>query len=172
MATTCDKCGYRTSEVRSGGAISEKGKRIILRMTGEDDLSRDVLKSETCTVEIPEFGLHLSTNALGGRFTTLEGLLRQVHDEVRDKMPFIVGDSASGTSRARLDELLENIQRVYELKLIPVTIILDDPLGNSYLQNLCAPDEDPAIKVEEYERTFEQNEEFGLNDLKVEDYSA
>lgn len=172
MATTCDKCGYRTNEVRSGGAISEKGKRIILRMTGEDDLSRDVLKSETCTVEIPEIDLHLSTNALGGRFTTLEGLLRQVHDEVRDKTPFIVGDSASCTSRSRLDELLAHIKKIYEAELIPVTIILDDPLGNSYMQNLCAPDEDPAIRVEEYERTFEQNEEFGLNDLKVENYSA
>lgn len=172
MATTCDQCGYKTNEVRSGGAIAGKGKRITLRMTDEDDLGRDVLKSETCTLEIPEIGLHLSTNALGGRFTTLEGLLRQVHDEVQDKTPFIAGDSASDASRSRLGELLESIRKIYELELLPATIILDDPLGNSYLQNLCAPDEDPAITVEEYERTFEQNEEFGLNDIKVENYSA
>jgi zinc finger protein len=53
---------------------------------------------------------------------------------------------------------------------IPFTLILDDPLGNSYLQNPYAPDNDPNMKVEEYERTFEQNEELGLNDIKTEDY--
>ena len=52
----------------------------------------------------------------------------------------------------------------------PFTIILDDPLSNSYLQNIYAPDEDPNMIVEIYERTFEQNEDLGLNDIKVEDY--
>lgn len=50
------------------------------------------------------------------------------------------------------------------------TVILDDPLANSYLQNLYAPDDDPSITVETYERTFEQNEDLGLNDIKLENY--
>jgi zinc finger protein len=49
-------------------------------------------------------------------------------------------------------------------------LILDDPLANSYLQNLYAPDEDPNMTVEWYERSWEQNEELGLNDIKVEGY--
>ncbi len=52
----------------------------------------------------------------------------------------------------------------------PFTIILDDPLANSYIQNLYAPDPDPNMTIEMYERTFEQNEELGLNDIKVEGY--
>ncbi len=52
----------------------------------------------------------------------------------------------------------------------PFTLILDDPLANSYLQNLYAPDPDPNMTIEEYERTWEQNEELGLNDMKVEGY--
>jgi len=44
MATTCDKCGYKSNEVKAGGAISPKGKRITLKMTDEEDLSRDILK--------------------------------------------------------------------------------------------------------------------------------
>jgi zinc finger protein len=47
---------------------------------------------------------------------------------------------------------------------------LDDPLANSYLQNLYAPDEDPNMTVESYDRTFEQNEDLGLNDIKLEGY--
>ena len=47
---------------------------------------------------------------------------------------------------------------------------MDDPLANSYMQNIYAPDSDPNMTVETYERTFEQNEELGLNDMKVEDY--
>lgn len=44
---------------------------------------------------------------------------------------------------------------------------MDDPLGNSYLQNLYAPDPDPNMTIEEYERTWDQNESLGLNDMKV-----
>lgn len=53
---------------------------------------------------------------------------------------------------------------------IKCTLILDDPLGNSYLQNLYAPEPDPAMTIEEYERTFEQNESLGLNDMRLEGY--
>jgi len=55
---------------------------------------------------------------------------------------------------------------------IKSTLILDDPLGNSYLQNLYAPDPDPALTIEEYKRTFEQNESLGLNDIRLEDYEG
>lgn len=51
-------------------------------------------------------------------------------------------------------------------------MILDDPLANSYLQNLYAPDPDPNMTIEEYERTWEQNEDLGLNDMKVEGYEG
>jgi zinc finger protein len=53
---------------------------------------------------------------------------------------------------------------------IPFTVILDDPLANSYIQNAYAPDVDPCLTEEEYDRTFEQNEELGLNDINVDDY--
>jgi zinc finger protein len=52
----------------------------------------------------------------------------------------------------------------------PFTLILDDPLANSYIQNSYAPDPDPNMETISYDRTWEQNEELGLNDIKVEDY--
>lgn len=44
MSTNCDKCGYRDNEVKSGSAISDRGKRITLKAEDREDLSRDILK--------------------------------------------------------------------------------------------------------------------------------
>jgi zinc finger protein len=44
MATNCYACGYRDNEIKSGSAISDKGKRITLKVEDEEDLSRDLLK--------------------------------------------------------------------------------------------------------------------------------
>lgn len=52
----------------------------------------------------------------------------------------------------------------------PFTLILDDPVANSYVQNLCAPDPDPQLQVTYYTRTFEQDEDLGLNDMVTEGY--
>ncbi len=44
MATTCDACGHRENEVKSGSGIAEQGTRIELRLTDPSDLTRDLLK--------------------------------------------------------------------------------------------------------------------------------
>lgn len=169
MATVCDKCGYKSNEVKSGGAINPMGKRTVLSIETIEDLSRDLLKAESCELYIPELDLRLGTGTLGGRFTTIEGLLDQLKEELADKVPFCIGDSAEDGKRLKLNELLASIQSIIDGDL-KCSLILDDPLGNSYVQNLYAPDADPQISETEYERTYEQNEEFGLNDIKTENY--
>ncbi|KAH9066578.1 zf-ZPR1-domain-containing protein [Lactarius vividus] len=176
MSTNCDHCGYRDNEVKSGAAISEKGKRITLRVEDREDLSRDILKSETCGLTIPEIDLVLQAGTLGGRFTTLEGILEQVFEELSEKV-FAAGDSVGSADpdgpdlqgRNKFEVFLESLKAVKSAER-PFTIILDDPLANSYVQNLYAPDPDPNMEIESYERTWEQNEELGLNDMKVEGY--
>lgn len=44
MSVNCDLCGYRDNEVKSGSAISAKGRKITLKVEDRDDLSRDILK--------------------------------------------------------------------------------------------------------------------------------
>ena len=44
MATVCEYCGHKTNEVKSGGGIEPKSKRIILQITDPSDLTRDILK--------------------------------------------------------------------------------------------------------------------------------
>ncbi|KIY66478.1 zf-ZPR1-domain-containing protein [Cylindrobasidium torrendii FP15055 ss-10] len=167
MATSCDRCGYRDNEVKSGGAISEQGKRIILKVEDSEDLSRDILKSETGGLRIPEIDLVLTHGTLGGRFTTLEGILNQVYEELSEKV--FTGDSAETDERLKFETFLKQLKEVKNAER-PFTLIVDDPMANSYVQNLYAPDPDPNMTVEMYDRTWEQNEELGLNDIKVEGY--
>ncbi|KAH7951733.1 hypothetical protein HPB52_011921 [Rhipicephalus sanguineus] len=82
----------------------------------------------------------------------------------------VQGDSATGSGRLRMGAVVDKLAQAAAGKL-PVTLVLDDPCGNSYVQNLCAPEPDPALKVTRYERTFEQNELLGLNDMRTENYS-
>ncbi|NXX54888.1 ZPR1 protein, partial [Scopus umbretta] len=170
MATNCDSCGHRTNEVKSGGAIEPRGTRITLRITDPSDMTRDILKSETCSVEIPELEFELGMGALGGKFTTLEGLLKDIRDLV-ERNPFALGDSSAPSKTEKLREFLEKLQEIAEGRA-KAHFIMDDPAGNSYLQNVYAPEEDPELTVERYERTFEQNEDLGLNDMKTEGYEA
>ncbi|PCH44290.1 zf-ZPR1-domain-containing protein [Wolfiporia cocos MD-104 SS10] len=166
MSTNCDRCGYRDNEVKSGAAISSQGKRITLKVEDKEDLSRDILKSESCGLSIPEIDLVLQPGTLGGRFTTLEGILDQVYEELSEKV-FQAHDSQS--DGGAFENFLKRLKEVKSAEQ-PFTVILDDPLANSYLQNLYAPDPDPNMTIEMYDRTWEQNEELGLNDMKVEGY--
>ncbi|KAG8908599.1 nucleolar zinc-finger protein [Tulasnella sp. 403] len=171
MSTNCDRCGYRDNEIKSGAAISEQGKKITLKVEDAEDLARDILKSESCGLEIPEIQLVLSPGTLGGRFTTLEGLLTQVYDELSEKA-FARNDTVDvKEDRQAFEQFLGKLKAVMTAS-IPFTVILDDPLANSYLQNIYAPDPDPNMTTELYERTFEQNEELGLNDMIVEGYEG
>lgn len=168
MSTNCHSCGYRDNEIKSGGAISPLGRKLTLRVEDSEDLARDVLKSETASLTIPELELHLNPGTLGGRFTTLEGLLGQIHEEL-DERVFARGDSTIPGKKGAMETFLENLKAAMSAEK-PYTVVLDDPLANSYIQNLYAPDPDPNLEEEEYERTFEQQEDLGLNDMKTEGY--
>ncbi|KAF2069828.1 hypothetical protein CYY_008850 [Polysphondylium violaceum] len=168
MAFTCDECGYKTNEVKPGGAISDKGKRLTLRVETIEDLSRDVLKSDTANAFIPEIDVEVTHGSLGGKFTTVEGLIQVIKTEL-EKNPFFRGDSADKETSDKYQYISEKLEK-YMNNEEPFTLVIDDPIANSYIQSLYAPDPDPNLDEVEYERTFEQNEELGLNDIKTENY--
>ena len=61
-----------------------------------------------------------------------------------------------------------HIQNVPNLKLLLMKGLMFCFL--CFFQNVYAPDEDPEMEIINYDRTFEQNEELGLNDMKTENY--
>ena len=169
MSTSCDHCGYRDNEVKSGSAISAHGRKLTLHVQDSEDLSRDILKSESAGLSIPEIDLYLAPGTLGGRFTTLEGLLQNVYDELYEKV-LMRGDSAAKDDVNKFESFLGKLKRAISAEACPYTVILDDPLANSYIQNPYAPDPDEQLESETYERSWEQNEVLGLNDMKIENY--
>lgn len=48
--------------------------------------------------------------------------------------------------------------------VMPFTLTLDDPTGNSYLQDIMAPDLDPHLTTERYKRSSEQNEQLCIDE--------
>lgn len=172
MATACDICGHKSNEVKSGSGIAAQGIRYTLIMTDSEDLNRDILVSETSSFAIPDLDFELSeSKSIGGRFTTVEGIFTTLKTQLASViMPFSGGDSHDGnTDKNRMSSFLGDIDAVLAGEKF-VTIVLDDPAGNCYLQNTCAPEPDPQLKVEHYDRTTEQNELLGLNDMNVDNY--
>ena len=174
--------------------ISEKGIRYTLKLTDPSDVNRDLLKSETATFEIPEIDFYMNSGTLGGKFTTIEGILNSCREQLEEVCPFSAGGDSDDTQKAgAMQSCLKKLEEIQKGQLLNVTLILDDPSGNSYLQvrnrhlvpelsltttfnlstiskNVYAPEEDPNLKIEHYERDYEQNEVLGLNDMKTENY--
>ncbi|EGO56282.1 hypothetical protein NEUTE1DRAFT_146992 [Neurospora tetrasperma FGSC 2508] len=181
MNTTCDDCGYKSNDVKTGGEVPEKGKKVTIKVRNSVDLARDILKSESCFLECPELNLSVNPGTLGGRFTTVEGLLTQVRDDLHNQIfqtgpedPAAVhaGDSLPAEEKRRWDKFFGDLSAAIKGER-EFTIILTDPMASSYVQSLA---DDPAqpdeqMTVEEYERTDEEEEELGLKDMKTENYS-
>ncbi|KAG5553918.1 hypothetical protein RHGRI_011702 [Rhododendron griersonianum] len=187
MASTCDACGYRSSELKPGGRIPEKGKKIIVLVKNIKDLSRDVIKSDTASVKVPELDLELASGTLGGLVTTVEGLIMQISEnrilyymvdlqilrEYRDLLleivSMIIRKTGGKTSVQGLTRYSQSFS-VWASNLLsleePWTLILDDALANSFVAPATDDiQDDHQLTFEEYERSWEQNEELGLNDI-------
>jgi len=205
MTLQCERCGYKSNDIKGGGAISRFGTRITLNVRDGRDLSREVLKSDTAGVSVPELDLELEEGGLTGVYTTVEGLLLKMHDRLRGILPLGVGDSSiehqladndDGETRnarrrehVKYNEFLTRLKDMATGGRIPFTLILVDPLSNSFVgpkpeNDAWAPsseradnaechklsfDGDKGLEIEEYERTEGQNESLGLNDIKTEE---
>ncbi len=172
MAYSCSKCGYKSTEVKSGGEIAPHGTKYTLLVGANEeselDLNRDVLKSDTAdaTVIVNDVELiHVSTGTLGGMFTTVEGFLSSVRSQLGTVMPFSLGDGASTDDKAKMDEVIAKLDRC--IAHGGFTLILDDPASNSYVQDIWVPEPDPQLTVEKYTRNQEQQDDLGLLDMVV-----
>lgn len=95
-------------------------------------------------------------------YTTVEGILDKIIDHLESTNPFGKGDSKTDSKFLIFMGKLKTLKEGNT----PFTIILDDPLSNCFIYNALAPADDPQIKLEVYERTDEQNEDLGINDMK------
>ncbi|XP_052201894.1 uncharacterized protein LOC127807814 isoform X2 [Diospyros lotus] len=165
MASSCDACGYRNSEVKPGGRIPEKGKKITVLVKNSHDLSRDVIKADTASVKVPELDLELASGTLGGVVTTVEGLITKVSENLERVHGFTFGDSLDESKKSRWQDFRSRLNKLLSVEE-PWTLIIDDALANSFVAPVTDDiKDDHQLIFEEYERSWEQNEELGLNDM-------
>lgn len=177
MAFDCAECGYRSNEVKGGGGVPARGQETRLEVKSMDDFRRDVLKSDSAVVLIPEIELEAAQASLGGMYTTVEGLLKKVHETMVSSRPLIDGDSSQAEDEQQLDQwtlFVRRFKSVVEGRLFPFTLILRDPLANSFVGGLpwVPLDEDPSISVQDYTRSYDEDEEYGLHDINVERWNT
>ena len=198
------QCGFKSNEIKAGGAIPEKGQRITLRVKAGcvEDMGRDVLKSDSAGLSIPEVGLEMEAGSLGGVYTTVEGLLKKVRGNLIDDNPFFAasieaedGDGGDGggadagdsVEPGRASKMRDFVRRFDELlnqdgnggEGTPFTLVISDPVASSFVYSPLihdatreTPGTDPQLDIEEYTRTWDENEGLGLHDMVTEDYGG
>lgn len=186
MAFDCTICGYRHSEVKAGGAVPPRGQQVCLTVVDDTDLTRDLLKSDTAGLALPDFDLELQRGTLGSVYTTVEGMLRKIRTSLVDGNPFAAGDSADPAVRERFDDFVRRFDDAIEGHSFPFVLRIIDPLANSFIgprrlptdganpletfeeEQRSRPTDDPKddrLLVEDYTRSWEEDEELGLHDI-------
>jgi ZPR1 zinc finger protein len=179
-STTCDDCGYKSSELKQGvGNVPPKGRKWTLQVKSLEDLSRDVIKSGSTGIEIPELELQLEPSCSGGgegAYTTVEGLLRTMHSTLQQANPFSKDVStdpehSEPSQQQKFKHFLQSLRDIADGKRLPFTLIMMDPLAASFIgprstSAATAGNDTPNdenLTVEDFERTEEQNEMLGIS---------
>lgn len=93
-----------------------------------------LFQSYTCSLTIPQLELEVGPHALGGRFTTVEGLLLSIKEQLSNPLlSYMFGDSQDPKRKERIEGFLKEFDKVMNGDK-SITIVLDDPAGNSYVQ--------------------------------------
>ncbi|XP_073037964.1 uncharacterized protein [Primulina eburnea] len=159
-AFECTHCGERNNEVQFAGEIQPNGCQYRLKVPSGDKkmFNRQVVKSETATIKIPELDFEIPTEAQRGSLSTVEGILVRAADELE----------ALQDERKKVDPQTAEAIDVFLIKLRACatgdshfTLILDDPSGNSFIENPYAPSPDQLLMIKSYERTPEQHAALG-----------
>lgn len=69
-------------------------------------------------MRIPEIELKLTAGTLGGKFTTVEGLVMNVVDQFKS-YPFMAGDSSSVEERGRMEVFVNRLEGVSRSFKVP-----------------------------------------------------
>lgn len=115
---------------------------LLLRV---QDLNRQLVKSDRATVIIPALGFEIPPNTQKGVFTTVEGIMSRAIESLESTQP--VRRAVDPDTADSVDKFLTLFRSYLNGEHFPFSLVLDDPSGNSFLENLHAPKHDPHLKV-------------------------
>jgi zinc finger protein len=126
ISASCPSCGFRYVDTQL--LKSAEPVRYEVTVSTREDMDIRVVRSMTGILEIPELGVRIDPGpACQGFVTNVEGVLGRIAQAIRAAV--MDGDE---TERENARVLLDKIERVKNAEL-PVTVILQDPMGNSVL---------------------------------------
>jgi zinc finger protein len=128
ISAICPACGYKFVDTQ----LLKHGEPARYRLTveKEDDLAVRVVRSMSASLEIPELGVRIDPGPqCQGFVSNVEGVLDRIEQVVKGALRW--GTDAEKENAA---ELLADIARI-KAGLFPVTLILEDPNGNSAIES-------------------------------------
>lgn len=155
MSFHCEHCGWQNSELQPAATVQPTGIRFELLVRTKQDLNRQVVKTRDAVVVVPDVELEIPARSQEGSVTTVEGVLQRVVLGLETS----VADRSEG--RDKLSDFVSRLKKLQELEK-PFRLILDDPSGNSFVENPQAPGADPSMTVRRYQRTAEQDSCLGI----------
>ncbi len=102
--------------------------RYEMPVETSEDLNARVIRSTSGTIRIPEMGVTIEPGSVSESYVTnIEGVLQRVRDVLLTASRWVKGDKEKSL---RSEELLCMLEDVIEGKR-KITVIVEDPLGNS-----------------------------------------
>jgi zinc finger protein len=128
ISAICPSCGYRFVDTQ----LLKQGEpqRHSLAVISADDLAVRIVRSMSASIEIPELGVRIDPGPqCQGFVSNVEGVLDRIEAVVKGAL--IWGTEAEKENAAAL---LADIVKVKD-GTFPVTLILEDPCGNSGIES-------------------------------------
>ncbi|KAJ6653190.1 hypothetical protein lerEdw1_010063 [Lerista edwardsae] len=156
---TCNSCGWSNSEIQSAGRIQEQGVCYTLAVRKKQDMNREVVKTDCATASVPELDFEIPAFSQKGALTTIEGLIDRAITGLEQDQP--ARRETDADVAGKIDEFIAKLKRLKEVDST-FTFVLDDPSGNSFVENPHAPQRDEALVVSHYRRTAQQAAMLGI----------
>lgn len=122
----CEACGYRSADF----ILTEQKEptRVSYRVTEEADMSVRVVRSSSGTIRIPELGIDIEPGVASEAFVSnIEGIIVRI-ERVLDQLH---RDAPDAGQRERVEALQGVFAAMRDGTADPVTVVIEDPLGNS-----------------------------------------
>jgi len=159
---------FDMDEAIQAGDFYNKGIQLVLHVQDSSDLNRLILKSDSCSIEIPELEIEIPEGT--ARVCTVHDYLEQVKSNM--DMAF----SSESLRTPAQNKVLNNVELALQGQW-PFDLILRDVLGNSRIQGVVQEKDaqlteqvtglelyrlDPKIEYHLFDRSARDNIELGM----------
>jgi len=168
--------GGKSVTAFTGCSLAAEGTVYTARILNHEDLNRQLVKSASRSVTIPQYELTIPPSR--GQLTTVEGLIRDIVADLSTDQP--LRKYQDENAYTKIQSIIDGIKAVLgddegedeeatgpkepregNRTFTPFTVQLDDPAGNSFIEFLGST-ADPKWNLGTYARTHAQNVALGI----------